>query len=877
MKANGASGPKGPKNHFFLPPPPKPGTTRRGKNISSIGAISPYNHRIPFLSSPDGLRIQGLIDRVLSVVPEAEEELRGDIQFFFNLANIILYTQEGLEKNFDGTEINKREAAISIAEKLAAKGFPWEGILAALYSFIPIGEINRLSELNNIPEKTREILISRHRILSYPFGPTEKEKDWNNRFAQRQSDIFFQLLLRKERPEAVLLLGEEMRNFASCYQLEKKIAQKDREYFFKAWGPIADLLCFLNQEKESAQLKALIFPILFPSTVEALQKRIAEEIGWNLKDMADLLSNIERRIMQKLSVDLGIEKIEISSRVKELPKVWKRESRQQKGDSLYATEKGTRISFPDILGLRIVVEDRKTCLDVIQVIEQIFVEYGLRLGSNEINGNPQWKNYIESPKGLNQYRALHGLFSAGKLNIEVQIRAKEDHVRAEEGEAAHWRRNLVPLSLCLPFETKNPFEKWEKNRQKLEEDGKVIVGSEDGTWYIFEKRGRLNLLDLAFAKGFHVGMYLEHNAYAKMWGYRGDLNTKEVAVAARIEPRDTGTVYFFSVAGFPIASDTRKREANHIPAARWAYFLQQYLPDLFLASNLQNLQRYYRRGRQIYNSLRKQAINAAQDRMEIEISTFLEEGQIIASEISEEKALQELGFAEKEQVFLVLGALAEKVRGTCIAAEKQMELQEQIKKGLGKYILSLAYRKNKEGTILKILTTNRPGIFRETCRRLKERQIEINEAYGRQVEEGKYAMLTFILEDSGSFQISLKEDWRRDLLLNLLESPPAAETIDRPHKERALWNMDFLVEGDRSESCKQFFLLLDILSAQATNVALRPDSAQPQKQRISAKLMLPVYWPKNNRLNKARIEGQINRLFGAGLVVSGIQVSKEDQ
>ena len=81
----------------------------------------------------------------------------------------------------------------------------------------------------------------------------------------------------------------------------------------------------------------------------------------------------------------------------------------------------------DIVALRIIVEDVKTCYEVLGIIHKFWKPLPGRI-----------KDYIAFPKP-NSYRALHTtcLCLGGKIT-EIQIKTKEMHEEAEYGITAHW-------------------------------------------------------------------------------------------------------------------------------------------------------------------------------------------------------------------------------------------------------------------------------------------------------------------------------------------------------------------------------------------------------------------------------------------------------
>lgn len=83
----------------------------------------------------------------------------------------------------------------------------------------------------------------------------------------------------------------------------------------------------------------------------------------------------------------------------------------------------------DIVGFRIIVKEEDECYTTLKLIQEIY---------KVIPG--KYRDYIDKPK-TNGYRSLHTVILLGSygLPVEIQIRTREMHNIAENGEAAHSR------------------------------------------------------------------------------------------------------------------------------------------------------------------------------------------------------------------------------------------------------------------------------------------------------------------------------------------------------------------------------------------------------------------------------------------------------
>jgi len=83
----------------------------------------------------------------------------------------------------------------------------------------------------------------------------------------------------------------------------------------------------------------------------------------------------------------------------------------------------------DIVGFRIIVNEEDECYTALKLIQEIYKVIP-----------EKYRDYIDKPK-TNGYRSLHTVILLGSygLPVEIQIRTREMHNIAENGEASHSR------------------------------------------------------------------------------------------------------------------------------------------------------------------------------------------------------------------------------------------------------------------------------------------------------------------------------------------------------------------------------------------------------------------------------------------------------
>ena len=94
------------------------------------------------------------------------------------------------------------------------------------------------------------------------------------------------------------------------------------------------------------------------------------------------------------------------------------------------TRKSVKLKeITDTVGFRIIVNEKDECYRALKLIQEIYKVIPRK-----------YRDYIDKPK-TNGYRSLHTFILLGSygLSVEIQIRTREMHNIAENGEAAHSR------------------------------------------------------------------------------------------------------------------------------------------------------------------------------------------------------------------------------------------------------------------------------------------------------------------------------------------------------------------------------------------------------------------------------------------------------
>ncbi len=207
----------------------------------------------------------------------------------------------------------------------------------------------------------------------------------------------------------IIKLADRLHNVSTLKYKDAAARQRIAKQTMDIYAPIA---ARLGMGRLKGELEDLAFPYAYPTEYSWLKKRIKGKYEGRLR-------YIERTapVVAKMLRDAGVEVLDVNSRAK---RMW----------SLYTKLKRYDMDpdkVMDLVALRVVVHDIKSCYEALGVIHTHYKPVPGRV-----------KDYIALPKP-NGYRSLHTTVFCEKGRIaEIQIRTPEMHDHAENGIAAHW-------------------------------------------------------------------------------------------------------------------------------------------------------------------------------------------------------------------------------------------------------------------------------------------------------------------------------------------------------------------------------------------------------------------------------------------------------
>lgn len=226
----------------------------------------------------------------------------------------------------------------------------------------------------------------------------------------QEAETFRKILLAAAKDWRVLFvkLADRLHNMRTLSALDASRRRRIAHETLTIYAPIAERLGF---SQVCDELQNLSFRYLRPNRYRVLSKAL----GNSKAGSSHIVRRSEEMIMSAL--ERRSIKADLEHRRKNLYSIYRKMEKQ-------------RLSFAsveDIIGFRLIVEDRMACYAALGALHEKFIPAPGR-----------FKDYIALPKS-NGYQSLHtSLVTKGGVKLEIQIRTRGMHEVAEHGLAAHW-------------------------------------------------------------------------------------------------------------------------------------------------------------------------------------------------------------------------------------------------------------------------------------------------------------------------------------------------------------------------------------------------------------------------------------------------------
>ncbi len=207
----------------------------------------------------------------------------------------------------------------------------------------------------------------------------------------------------------VIKLADRLHNMRTIHFLRQDKQNRIARDTLEIYAPLAHRL---GMNAIKWELEDLSFSVLEPKIYNEIVKLVAAR--------APMRDEYLRTVIDQVKADLAEAKIKatVYGRPKHYYSIYQK--MMVRGRDFY--------DIYDLVGLRILVEEKRECYDVLGILHARW---------RPLPG--RFKDYIAMPK-FNLYQSLHTtVLGPGGKPVELQIRTHEMHRQAEYGVAAHWK------------------------------------------------------------------------------------------------------------------------------------------------------------------------------------------------------------------------------------------------------------------------------------------------------------------------------------------------------------------------------------------------------------------------------------------------------
>src|SRR5437016_11254818 len=319
-------------------------------------------------------------------------------------------------------------------------------------------------------------------VASIVDGVTKLDRlRFDSREAQQAATMRKMLVaMAKDWRVLIIKLADRLHNMRTIASMPAWKQRRTAQETLDIYAPLAHRL---GIQEIRWQLEDLAFATLHPKRYAEIEQMVATRSPERDIYLAQVLDSVRERLHE-----VAI-KTEVTGRPKHLWSIYeKMVVKGKEFDDIY-----------DLVGIRVLVDSEKDCWAALGAIHAIW---------SPVPG--RFKDYINTPK-FNLYQSLHTTVVGpqGKP-LEVQIRTREMHSRAEFGIAAHWgykekatASDVAWLQRIVDWQdTLDPTEFLESLKLDLEQD-EVYVFTPKGS--VITLSAHATPIDFAYAIHTEVG------------------------------------------------------------------------------------------------------------------------------------------------------------------------------------------------------------------------------------------------------------------------------------------------------------------------------------------------------------------------------------
>ncbi len=303
---------------------------------------------------------------------------------------------------------------IAVTEILAEYGLDAETLCAALlHDTVEDTDLTLEQVAEQFGGHVAELIDGVTKLDLIKFGSREE--------AQAATIRKLVVALAKDVRVLLIKLADRLHNLRTIWPFPEEKQQRIARESLEVYAPLAHRL---GVQEIKHEMEDRCFAILYPRRNAEINALLEQRAPLREAFLGDVVDTV-----RELLDSAGI-KGEVSGRPKHQY-------------SIYRKMVASGLPFEnihDLIGIRVIVEDVRDCYAVLGVIHSTWPP---------VHG--RFKDYIAMPK-FNLYQSLHTtVIGPGGSPLEVQIRTRDMHERAEFGIAAHWRYKEGETAESLPW------------------------------------------------------------------------------------------------------------------------------------------------------------------------------------------------------------------------------------------------------------------------------------------------------------------------------------------------------------------------------------------------------------------------------------------
>ena len=227
---------------------------------------------------------------------------------------------------------------------------------------------------------------------------------------ESQAENFRKMLLSMANDIRVILikLADRLHNMRTLDYLPKDKRKRIAEETYEVYAPLANRF---GMAKIKWELEDLSLKYLAPERYKYIESKINETMSERETSIAEIVKPLSDAFKKA-----GFKAL-IKGRMKSINSIFRKmKEKSRKFEEIY-----------DLFAIRVIVDTVEECYAALAPIHRVFKPSGIG-----------FDDYIANPKA-NGYQSLHtNVIGPHKRMIEIQIRTRQMHYRAEYGIASHW-------------------------------------------------------------------------------------------------------------------------------------------------------------------------------------------------------------------------------------------------------------------------------------------------------------------------------------------------------------------------------------------------------------------------------------------------------